>query len=109
MTYSEEGKQLSKELNLQWAALNDKLGTYTRNFVAPYLKEIAANYFNVHKFQSSAAHCWATHPENREEICEFDYIAIIEDKVFLLDGSYEFQDWHLDHLPTFSSKGVGKK
>ncbi len=82
--YRKEGEAIRKQMWKQWGDLANKMGTIVEDIVAPGLRGIGREYFQIEEFDYFAPRL-RLRRENRSRTREFDVVAYSPEYFFLVE------------------------
>ena len=95
--YKEENREEHKKLNQEFGRLSNKMGTIVEDIIYPAARPLISRYFNV---EIEAIDIYANISKKNEdgEREEFDIIAVISDKVFLIEVKSTIRDCYINNF-----------
>lgn len=97
--FKDEMKGFKKESQQQWGALANKLGTFAEDIAAPNIPRIASKQFGETEHHFFATNLMKNHPQNLDEVYEFDAVLETKHNIFLLETKFTVRNKYLEKLP----------
>lgn len=95
--YKEENRKENREMNKRWGKLSNKMGTIVEDIIYPAARPLISRYFNVEINSIDISSNVSRMNENRDRE-EFDIIASIPDKVFLIEVKSTMRDYYINEF-----------
>ncbi|MHB1645183.1 MAG: hypothetical protein ACYCSW_01560 [bacterium] len=95
--YKEENRKENREMNKRWGKLSNKMGTIVEDIIYPAARPLISRYFNVEINSIDISSNVSRMNDNRDRE-EFDIIASIPDKVFLIEVKSTMRDYYINEF-----------
>jgi hypothetical protein len=95
--YKEENRKENREMNQRWGKLSNKMGTIVEDIIYPAARPLISRYFKVEINNIDISSNVSRMNENRDRE-EFDIIASIPDKVFLIEVKSTMRDYYINEF-----------
>ncbi|MHB1679474.1 MAG: hypothetical protein ACYCTB_03055 [bacterium] len=93
--YKEENREEHRKLNQEFGRLSNKMGTIVEDIIYPAARPLISRYFNV-KIEDIDIYANISKKTENGEREEFDIIAVIYDKVFLIEVKSTMRDSYIN-------------
>ncbi|MGQ9806427.1 MAG: hypothetical protein ACUVRP_10180, partial [Chlorobiales bacterium] len=97
----QEWKNEIREMNKRWGELANKMGTLVEDIVAPNIRRLARELFDVGDFVDFSVRRFITHPNDKSRFKDFDALLIGSQGIILNETKSTVRQSYIDEFIAF--------